>query len=61
MTTLNTLNHYSLMTPAKATELAAKMQADDPDWQYVVVHDPKGTGLSFIEAYNEDGEYVGRI
>jgi len=34
------------------------MNATDDDWVYVAKHDPKGTGWSFIEVYDEDGEFV---
>lgn len=44
----------------KAEEVAAEMNATD-DWQYRPVHDPKGTGYSFIEVYDEDGEFMGRL
>lgn len=47
-----------LFTPADAEAKAAELKAGDPDWDYRVVHDPKGTGWSFIEVYDEDGEFV---
>jgi hypothetical protein len=28
------------------------------DWDYKVKHDPAGTGYSFIEVYDEDGEFI---
>ncbi len=51
-----------LFKPAEAERVAAEMQAGDEDgWKYVVKHDPKGIGLSFIEIYDEDGEFVGKV
>lgn len=48
-----------LYNPADAEEKAAKMNANaDDDWAYIVKHDPKGTGYSLIEVYDEDGEFV---
>ena len=45
-------------TKEKAEAVAAEMNATDDDWVYVAKHDPKGTGWSFIEVYDEDGEFV---
>ncbi len=59
---MNLLNQpHKLYTPAKAIEVAAELQAGDPDWTYTVKHDPKGTGYSFIEIHDEDGEFVSRV
>ncbi len=52
---------HKLFSPEKAEEVACEMAAGDPDWEYRVVHCPKGTGLSFIEIYDEDGEFVSRV
>lgn len=61
-TTMNqTQAVYKLFTPANAEKVAAEPQAGDEDWKYVVVHDPEGTGYSFIEIYDEDGAYVARV
>jgi hypothetical protein len=48
--------------PADA-ELAATMaEAEDGcGWKYVAVHCPKGTGFSFINIFDEDGEFVGKL
>ncbi len=54
-------NPTSLFSPAKAEHMAATLQADDEDWKYKVVHDPKGTGLSFIEIYDEVGVFIGKV
>jgi hypothetical protein len=51
---------YKLLTPAQAEAVAAELQSGDEDWKYVAIHDPKGTGWSFIEVYDEDSEFVGR-
>lgn len=48
-----------LYKPAAAEEKAEQLNANaDDDWSYVVKHDPKGTGYSLIEVYDEDGEFV---
>ena len=48
-----------LYSPAAAEAKADKMNANaDDDWSYSVKHDPKGTGYSLIEVYDEDGEFV---
>jgi len=50
----------NLYTPEKAEAIAAEMNATD-DWTYKVIHDPAGTGYSFIEIYDEDGEFVAKM
>jgi hypothetical protein len=52
---------HRLFSPAEAENVAAMMKASDADWDYVAKHDPKGTGLSFVEIYDEDHEFVGRV
>lgn len=52
---------YKLFEPEQAEAVAEDLRESDPDWTYEVKHDPKGTGKSFIEIYDEDGEYVGRV
>ena len=57
-----TLHHIGgLYAPAKAETLAAKLNAEGDDWKYEVVHNPKGTGYSFIRIYDEDGIYIGNL
>lgn len=56
---LDTTPH--LFPPAEAERVAAEMAQGDPDWTYVVRHDPAGTGLSYIEVQDEDGHVVGRL
>ena len=51
---------YRLFSKEKAIE-TAKILNETDDWKYVPVHDPKETGYSFIEIYNEDGKFVGNI
>lgn len=51
----------TLFTPAHAEAVAAELQAGDADWTYTVVHDPKGTGYSYITITDEDGERIGRV
>lgn len=50
-----------LFAPALAESKASELKAGDPDWDYKVIHDPKGTGYSFIEIYDEDGEFVAKF
>ena len=57
-----TLSHSTtLFDPRKAEQVARKMQHNDPDWEYRVVHDPTGRGKSFIEIFDEDGKSVGKV
>ena len=49
---------HKCFSPDKAEKIAKEMQANDPDWIYKVKHDPKGTGYSIIEVYDENGEFV---
>ena len=44
--------------PDTVDETAAEIQANDEDWTYRVKHDPKGTGYSLIEVYDENGEFI---
>ena len=56
-TLLNT--PHKLFAPERAEIIAKTLNADpDDDWTYVVQHCPQGTGLSFIEIFDEDGEFV---
>lgn len=41
---------HKTFTPEKAIQVAEELNASD-DWFYVVIHDPTGRGLSFIEIY----------
>ena len=50
-----------LYTKEKADKIVQSMNDQDDDWTYTAVHDPKGTGFSFIEAYDENGELVGTM
>jgi len=57
----NLLNTTSnLYTPEKAEAIAKEMNESD-DWTYKVIHDPAGTGYSFIEIYDEDNEFVAKL
>lgn len=49
------------MSPAEAEALAQKCQAEDSEWTYRAVHDPLGTGNSFVEVQDEDGNILGRL
>jgi len=37
------------------------MKINDPDWTYVACYDPKGTGYSFINIYDENGDFVSKV
>jgi len=53
---------YKLFPADYANAKAAELNADvDDDWKYTAVHCPKGTGLSFIEIHDEEGEFVSRF
>jgi len=58
MKTLDT--NETMYTKERANEVAAEMNAAD-DWDYRAVHDPKGTGFSFIAIYDEDGAFVAKM
>lgn len=48
---------HTFFTPEKAEAVAAELNATD-DWTYLAKHDPAGTGYSFVEVYDEDGEFI---
>jgi hypothetical protein len=50
-----------LYHPEEAEAIAQAMRKLDPEWSYVVVHDPKGTSYSYIDVYDEDGEFVAKL
>lgn len=49
-----------LLTREKAEALAAELNAGNDGWEYRPNHDPKGTGYSFIEIF-ENNELIGRL
>ena len=59
----------TIHTPAKFYKVPADAEAaavmaennDECGWKYVAVHCPKGTGYSFINVFDEDGELVGKM
>ena len=53
-------NGHTCFTPENAEKIAAEMNEDEEDWIYVVVHDPKGIGFSYISVI-EDGEEIARM
>ena len=54
---MNTINR--LFEKEEAQRIVDELNSDpEDDWTYVAVHDPKGTGYSRIEVYDEDGEFV---
>ncbi len=48
-------------TRKAAEEAVTALQSGEKEWSFVAVHDPKGTGYSFIEIFDEDKIFVGRI
>lgn len=51
-----------LFTRTQAEDLAAVLNADpEEDWIYTPVHDPKGTGYSFINIVDESGTVIGKL
>ncbi len=57
------LNHTgNFLTKDKAESLATELNATDEDgWTYRAKHDPKGTGYSLVEVFDEDGEFVDHV
>jgi len=51
---------HQLFTYEIAKEKAKELN-DNDDWTYKVVPCPKGIGYSFIEIYDEDGEFVSKL
>lgn len=59
--TIDKLNTVTRMTPGKAHETAAKLNADpDDDWTYAIRHLPGGVG-SVIECYESTGALIGTL
>ena len=52
---------HQTFEPAAAEQIARELQADDPDWVYVVRHDPAGTGRSVIDIFDEQGAFVAML
>jgi len=52
---------HRLFEKQESIAIASLMQKNDPEWTYIPVHDPKGTGHSFIEIYDEEMEYLGKV
>ena len=52
---------HKLFSPDEAKRVASELQTGDPDWTYSVVHDPTGKGYSYIEIYDSDSVFVGRV
>ena len=48
-----------LYKPEEAERLAEILRLSDPEWTYKVIHDPKGTGWSYIEVFDGEGFFVG--
>jgi len=50
-----------LFSPIEVEAFINMMKIGDPEWKYVACHDPKGTGYSFIEIYDENGDFVSKV
>jgi hypothetical protein len=60
MATINTTE--KLFAKDKAIEICEMLNNDeDNDWTFVAVNCPKGTGYSFINIFDEDGEFVSKF
>ncbi len=49
----------TLLTPSDAGQLATRLQSDDPEWSYRVVHNDNG--LAFVEVLDEDNALLGKL
>lgn len=59
--TIDKLNTITHMTPGKAHETAATLNADKyDDWTYTVRHIPGGK-YSVIECYEPSGAFIGTL
>ena len=58
---LNFASQCRLFERGEAEATAAELQTHDPDWTYTAVHDPKGTGLSYIQITDEEGLPLGKV
>ena len=62
MNALINTSGYTLYTPENAERIAAELTDFDLDgWTYKAIHCPKGTGFSFIDIYDEEGEFVAKF
>jgi len=61
MLTVSEVYQETLFSKEKAITLADKLNAESDDCEFRPNHCPKGTGFSFIEIYDEDGEFVGKL
>ena len=51
-----------LFSRVQADNLVDKLNGDsEEDWVYRACHDPKGTGYSNIDIFDEVGDYVGKL
>ena len=58
---MNKVTEYVLMTPSEADRLVTLLNGDFDDCSYKAVHDPKGTGQSYILVSDEDGNELGKL
>ena len=55
------IEKYTLYKPVEAEAAAAELRKYDPEWTYTVVHCPAGTGLSYIDVYDNVNNYLGKF
>jgi len=59
---IDTADTYTLMPVAEANRKARYLNSEDEDgWSYEAVHDPLGTGGSFIKVFDEEGYFLGKL
>jgi hypothetical protein len=51
----------TLLTRANAEEIAARVSAEDSEWEYRVVETGEGSGVFTIRVYDEMGFYLGSL
>ena len=52
---------HKLYTRKDAEEAVTALQSDEKEWSFVAVHSPEKGGKSFIEVFDKDGLFIGRI
>lgn len=50
-----------LYLPHIAEQVAAELQSEDDEWIYTAIHDPQGTGWSYVQITDENGAIIGKF
>ena len=58
MVVINGASPTEMYEPNHAEAVAKQLQDSDPEWNYRVVHDPTGEGMSYIEVLDEEGVLI---